>query len=163
MEIRQIETDDDRYAISNIYEESWKYAYKNIIPDSYLESIPKGRWVSNLDRPGMNNAVIIENGIFIGTSGYCSSRFSEFEGFGEIVSIYFLPEYIGKGYGTQLLNYVIEELRKAGYKDVFLWVLEENIRAGRFYEKAGFIKTEKYLDDDIGGKALREIAYCYHI
>ena len=71
---------------------------------------------------------------------------------------YFLPEYIGKCYRTQLLNYVIEELRKAGYKDVFLCILEKNMMAGRFYEKAGFIKTEKYLDDDIGGKSLREIA-----
>ncbi len=163
MEIRQIEPDDDRYAISNIYEESWKSAYRNIIPDSYLESIPKGRWVPKLDREGMNSAVIIENGVFIGTSGYCGSRFSEFDGFGEILSIYFLPEYTGKGYGIQLLNFVIDELRKSGYKDVFLWVLEENMRARKFYEKAGFIKTEKYLDDNIGGKALREIAYCCHI
>lgn len=43
MEIRTINNADDRNAISQIYEESWKYAYKGIIPQSYLNSIPKGR------------------------------------------------------------------------------------------------------------------------
>lgn len=42
MEIRQIRQEDDRMAISHIYEESWKFAYRNIVPQSYLDSIPVG-------------------------------------------------------------------------------------------------------------------------
>lgn len=34
MEIRHINQSDDRFAISRIYEESWKFAYKDIIPQS---------------------------------------------------------------------------------------------------------------------------------
>lgn len=50
LEIRYINQSDDRFAISHIYEESWKFAYKNIIPQSYLDNIPAGRFISNLDK-----------------------------------------------------------------------------------------------------------------
>ena len=36
MEIRYITKDDNPLEISKIYESSWKYAYKNIIPQNYL-------------------------------------------------------------------------------------------------------------------------------
>lgn len=44
MEIRFIAPTDDRSEISRVYEESWKFAYKGIVPQSYLDSIPEGRW-----------------------------------------------------------------------------------------------------------------------
>lgn len=163
MEIRHIRQSDDRFEISRIYEESWKFAYKDIIPQSYLESIPAGSWASDLDKEGMNTLVLIEDGKFIGTSSYCKSRFSDFRDFGEIVSIYFLPQYIGKGYGRQLMDAAVGELGHLGFHDIFLWVLEENIRARKFYEKAGFTLGEGCLDDNIGGKELREIQYCKKI
>ena len=89
---------DNRLAISNIYEKSWKFAYRGIVPQSYLDNIPTGRWAKLIDGAGKYNAVIIENGEFIGTSSFCKSRFSELENLGEIVSLYLLPEYIGMGY-----------------------------------------------------------------
>ena len=42
-------SEQDKLAISRIYEESWKYAYKNIIPKDYLDFIEEGIWVSALD------------------------------------------------------------------------------------------------------------------
>lgn len=159
MEIRQIKENDDRFAISRIYEESWKFAYKDIIPQSYLESIPAGNWVSNLDKEGMNTLVMCEDDMYIGTSSYCKSRFSDFADFGEIVSIYLLPQYIGRGYGMRLLDAVVGELSYLGFQDIHLWVLEDNLRARRFYEKAGFVSSKNYLNDTIGGKELREMQY----
>ena len=47
MEIRLINEQDDCFAISNVYEESWKSAYKGIIPQTYLDSIPKGHWAKS--------------------------------------------------------------------------------------------------------------------
>lgn len=163
MEIRHIKKEDNRFAISRIYEESWKFAYQDIIPESWLNHISEGRWISNLDQEDMNHLVMLENGKFIGTSAYGKSRFADFDGFGEIISIYFLPEYMGKGYGKLLINDVIDELAKQGYRNIFLWVLEENHRARRFYEKIGFVQDEHILEDNIGGKQLREIAYLYSV
>ena len=75
------------------------------------------------------------------------------------MTIYLLPEYIGKGIASQLINACIEELEFLGYTEILLWVLEDNLRARRFYEKHGFICTEDYMDDNIGGKSLREVMY----
>lgn len=163
MEIRYIEQTDDRAAISRIYEKSWKFAYKDIIPQGYLDSIPTGQWVSSLDKSGRKSLVMIENNTFIGTSSFCRSRFPDFDGSGEIVSIYFLPEYMGKGYGKLLMDAVIAELSKMEFNDVFLWVLEDNYRARKFYEKYGFVQSDNSLYDNIGGKNLREIQYRYYI
>lgn len=52
MEIRYILPKDNLYEISNIYEQSWKYTYKDIIPESYLNSIPSGTWADNINKNG---------------------------------------------------------------------------------------------------------------
>ena len=159
MEIRYLNKNDDKKAISRIYEESWKAAYKGIIPQDYLDSIPKGRWINNLEKQGWNTMVCLENGSYIGTSSFCKSRFEEYPEDGEIISIYFLPEYRGKGYGRKLFEAVLSELKKQGFKDKFLWVLEENRRARQFYELFGFKCTADYRKDIIGGKAVKEVRY----
>lgn len=159
MEIRLIKPSDNRFALSHIYEESWRYAYKGIIPQAYLDSIPTGRWAANFDQAEMNTIVMIQNDIFIGTTSFCKSRFPEFKEFGEIVSLYLLPEYMGNGYGKYLLKAAVEGLIRLGYRNIFLWVLVENYRARSFYEKAGFKPTNHYLNDSIGGRDLREVQY----
>ncbi len=159
MEIRYIDKNDDPFEISDIYEQSWKYAYKGIIPQEYLDSIPRGRWVNGIGKPGNTDLVMEDNGRLIGTSRICASRWERYKDFGEIVSIYLLPGYIGKGYGRMLMERCTSELLSSGYDRLMLWVLEGNTRARRFYEKAGFVCTDEYLDDNIGGKALREVMY----
>lgn len=163
MEIRHIKEYDDKFAISYIYEKSWKWAYRDIIPQSYLESIPTGSWTPRLSGFGRNSLVMLDGENYIGTSSYCEARLSEFAGFGEIVSIYLLPEYAGRGYGRQLLSAAVNELAELGCRDIYLWVLEENHRARVFYQKFGFVLSDEYLDTEIGGKKLRELQYRYHV
>lgn len=160
--ISEVTKEVDKLEISIIYEESWKYAYKGIIPQSYLDSIPKGQWVKNLNNADRHSLIVKVDDRYIGTTSFCKSRFPEFENYGEIVSIYLLPEYMGKGYGRELLAAAMSELQKMNYKDIFLWVLEENTRARVFYERNGFNCSNVYLNDNIGGKELREVAYCYY-
>lgn len=162
MEIRYMSSTDNKLSISKIYAESWKYAYRGMIPQDYLDSISEGQWVSYLTNPDRKTLLCLENDIMIGTSSFSNSRSEQFEGWGEIISIYLLPEYIGKGYGKQLIEFAVLELKKLGYSNIFLWVLEENSKARRFYEKAGFISTDDYLNARIGGKEVKEIRYIYN-
>ena len=159
MEIRHLAPGDDLNEISSIYENSWKYAYKGIIPQEFLDSIPEGRWAGKLNAEGRDNLVLIADGKLAGTACICSSRWDDHPGCGEIVSIYLLPEYMGKGLGGDLLERCTEELKKKGFRRVILWVLEENTRARHFYEKHGFVCAGEYLNDCIGGKDLREVLY----
>lgn len=162
MEIRYMSSTDDKLSISKIYAESWKYAYRGMIPQDYLDSISEGQWVSYLSNPDRKTLLCLENDIMIGTSSFSNSRSEQFEGWGEIISIYLLPEYIGKGYGKQLIEFAVLELKKLGYDNIFLWVLEENSKARRFYEKAGFISTDDYINARVGGKEVKEIRYIYN-
>ena len=94
MEIRYITPADDRMAISRVYEESWKHAYKGIIPQDYLDSIPEGSWATVLENPDWSTLVCVDHGSIVGTSSFCKSRFNQFDGQGEIISIYLLPDYM---------------------------------------------------------------------
>lgn len=163
MEIRYLKETDDRYAISEIYERSWKYAYRDIVPEAYLAGILKGQWAQGIDAEGRYTMVMEDGRNIIGTASFCRSRMEEMADCGEVVSIYFLPEYMGKGCGKLLLDAVMGELETMGFKDIFLWVLEENYNARHFYEKYGFEISDRYMENDIGGKRLREVQYCYMI
>lgn len=159
MEIRRLRADDDRNALSRIYEESWRFAYRGIIPQDYLDGIPKGQWAASADKPNISTLVLVADSEMIGTTSFCPSRFEDMAGWGEIVSVYLLPDHMGKGYGKMLFAEAVRGLEEMGFRDIFLWVLEENTNARRFYEKQGFVPNGKYLDDNIGGKPLREIQY----
>ncbi len=159
MEIRYITKDDDPLEISKIYESSWQSAYKGMIPQDYLDSIPAGQWADGISKAGLNSLVLIERGRMIGTASFSQSRWEKYSDYGEVVSIYFLPDCIGKGYGRLLLHKCIEELKKCGFIKVLLWVLEDNHRARKFYEKNGFLCSGVFMDADIGGKGIREVLY----
>lgn len=159
MEIRFITKDDDPLEISNIYERSWKSAYKGIIPQEYLDSIPSGRWVNGIGKAGINHLILIEKEKTIGAASFCKSRWEKYGDYGEVVSLYFLPDYMGKGYGGLLLSRCVEELKQRGFHKVLLWVLEENHRARKFYKKNGFVCSGVNMEDKLGGKELREVLY----
>ena len=82
-----------------------------------------------------------------------------FPDYGELVSLYLLPEYMGRGMGSVLLDASLKALSDAGFTNVLLWVLEDNLRAHKFYERSGFINSGEAIDDEIDGKPLRELAY----
>jgi len=123
LKIRYVLPEDDLQEISNVYEQSWKYAYKDIIPKSWLDSIPTGTWADNINRNGRKNIVMLEKDSIIGTLSFCKSRWERYSHYGEIVSIYLLPQYIGKGYGKALLDKAVGELKLLGLKYILLWCL----------------------------------------
>lgn len=159
MEIRPLRKTDSRLEVSRIYEESWKFAYRGIVPQAYLDGIPAGLWAAGLDQEGRRSLVLEEGGRLIGTSCVCPSRWPDWPDFGEVVSLYLLPAYIGRGYGGALLEAAVETLAEQGFRDVLLWALEENRRAGRFYEKHGFRMAGAFMEQEIGGRRLREVLY----
>ena len=159
MVIRYVDYNDDPLSISRVYELSWKYAYRDIVPQEYLNSIPEGKWAAHVKREGMHSIVAVSDGDIIGTLSFCSSRWEKYCGFGEIVSVYLLPEHMGRGVGGKLLEFALSELKSSGFVNVLLWVLEDNYIARRFYEKHGFVCSGDFIDDVIGGRELREIMY----
>jgi len=160
MQIRKITQTDNFNAISRIYALSWKTAYKNIVPQQFLDDLSENRWADILKNSTYDNFVMTLNGEYIGTSGVCPARDEDMDGWGEIMSIYLLPEYFGKGHGKPLLDNSISVLSEMGYDKVYLWVLEQNIMARRFYEKNGFVVLDEKMDS-FGGVELVFVRYGY--
>ena len=62
---------------------------------------------------------------------------------GQIVELYVEPFFTGMGIGSKLIDFAINEFRCE-----YLWALEKNDGAIRFYERHGFFPTgEKKLEE----------------
>ena len=57
---------------------------------------------------------------------------------GELYALYVRPAWWSTGTGRALMDRVLARTAAAGYQSVVLWVLRDNLRARRFYERAGF-------------------------
>ena len=58
---------------------------------------------------------------------------------GELYALYVTPARWSTGTGRALMGSALAALNEAGYPRVVLWVLADNARARRFYERAGFV------------------------
>ena len=55
---------------------------------------------------------------------------------GEIIALYVLKDYYGKGVSKQLMHAAFVALDQ--FSEIYLWVLKDNKRAIAFYQKMGF-------------------------
>lgn len=166
MNIEKI-TKDTAVQASYIYAMSWKTGYKGIVPQEYLDDLSLERWADKLGNTGhvcfREDYILSDKGKYVASSSICAARDERYRGWGEIMSVYVLPEEFRKGYGTALFSYVFNRLLENGYPKVYLWVLEENDRAKRFYESMGFRANGERIYQDIGGKELAEVRYVNRI
>lgn len=158
MEIRKL-LECDAPNVSEIYALSWKAAYKGIIPQKYLDELSLERWIPFLKVSPSSSHILLNGDHYIGTSAVSKAREEQMNGWGEIISLYVLPQYFGEGYGKQLFLHAIKDLKEQGYDKIYLWVLEENSRARAFYERHGFSPTKDTITIEIGGKVLTEMRY----
>lgn len=56
----------------------------------------------------------------------------------ELYALYVRPAWWSTGTGRALMEKVLARSGAAGYRSITLWVLRDNQRARRFYERAGF-------------------------
>ena len=59
----------------------------------------------------------------------------------EISEFYVEPFFKGKGIGRALMEKVISQAKESDKRKIFLWVIEDNVSARKFYVANGFIHT----------------------
>ena len=89
MEIRYMRA-GDAAEVGGVYAESWRYAYRGIVPQAYLDRL-SGDWWAKALKEERENLVMAEDGRIIGTVGFGKSRWDFHRDYGEIVSLYLLP------------------------------------------------------------------------
>jgi GNAT superfamily N-acetyltransferase len=115
------------------------------LPDDYLDRLSvderEKTHRGHLEEPSSEWGTLVadDGGRVVGFSTYGPSRDDDApSATGEVPAIYLAPDVIGTGVGRELLAETIVALRAAGFTRASLWVLEANVRARRFYEKAGW-------------------------
>ncbi len=66
----------------------------------------------------------------------------------ELKALYLLEQYHKNGLGYRLLKTAIEKAQQEGYKKLYLDTLSTSRNAIALYEKAGFVRTQRYNAND---------------
>jgi ribosomal protein S18 acetylase RimI-like enzyme len=88
---------------------------------------------------------------------------SETEGAVELYAIHVTPELVGTGIGRDLMINALEQLREIGGERAVLWVLEENERARRFYERGGWQPDGETRVEPINGEPVPQLRYAHEL
>lgn len=136
--------DADIDAVADIHVRTWQAGYAGIIPAGYLASLNRHTNArhrrSRATRPDQHTLVIEEEGRIAGFASfgpYLIAGDSYDLGIGHLYAIYVAPADWGRGFGAELLLAAKAGLAAAGYPEMRLWVLTDNVRARRFYERMG--------------------------
>lgn len=151
-EIRNMETDTEIRGKAYVHWRCWHEAYTGLVSEAYLEKLTLSKCEQIAFQWRDNILIAKDSERVVGFAGYGSS--GNAPDTGELSALYVLPEYWGTGAAKQLFDAVREML--SAYRTVGLWVLKENARAIRFYEKCGFAATgeERYLPS-VGAAEIR--------
>ena len=131
----------DCKAIGELYAAAWKEGYKGLLPQHVLDCMTPERYEVRARVNGF-----LDGGSFVATEdgrivAHCHARAAnepEMQGWGEIHTLYTLPEYWRRGYGSAVFGRAERWLAEQGFRDVYLYVLEGNERAERFYKAQGY-------------------------
>lgn len=81
--------------------------------------------------------------------GFAMYGFSEEEQYYEICRFMIDRKFQGKGYGTEALALIVEDMKQQfGCSEVYLSTESNNVIGIHVYEKCGFVKTGKVIEDE---------------
>jgi ribosomal protein S18 acetylase RimI-like enzyme len=162
----RLATVNDALGIAKVHVRTWQCAYKGQIPDSFLDNLSVKKradgWEESLRNPdpGVYAVVVESDGKIVGWCTVGVSRDDDAtKETGELHGIYVDPEFIGKGVGSALMEETIKILRKDGYKEATLWVLDSNIKTRNWYESKGWKVEGKKKTEPRDGFDLHETRY----
>jgi GNAT superfamily N-acetyltransferase len=152
----------DAAAIAEVHVRTWQSAYEHVFGAERLtgvtveQRLPMWRQILQTEEQKAFVAEDEDDRII----GWCTvgpSRDDDADG--ELWGIYVLPDAWGSGAGTVLMAAGVGALRESGCREVILWVLEDNPRARRFYEREGWVLDGECKEDEFLGVAVTEVRY----
>jgi len=144
-------TGDDLPALAEVFVAAWRGGYRGVIPDDVIDAMDTIAAAAELS-PSLVVAdcttlvALDATGRVVGFTifGPDRDRAAGYRRTGYLASLYVSPAAGGHGVGSSLLRAAIDAMPGV---DITLWVFAANVRARRFYEKAGFHPDGAELTD----------------
>ena len=150
--IKSMETPEEIEGKSFVHWQTWREAYDDLLPAEFQETMTLERCRFFSQKYPENTLIAIDGLKVIGFISYGNFRDETIQA-GEIIALYVLKDYYGKGIAQKLVKAALIALDH--FSEIFLWVLKDNKRAIAFYQKMGFTfdGQEKMLEL---GKPIKE-------
>ena len=157
----EIASPDDAAAIAALHAESWRSAYRGLVPDDFLgprlDEERRQAWRERFASPHPERRVVF-------TARAPDDRLVGFSclladadpGYGPLLdNLHVKPDVRGAGIGARLLE--VSRAWAAGIapgRPMHLWVIEGNTRARRFYVAQGGTEGERRVQDMAGAQVI---------
>ncbi len=143
-------TESDLYAIAQIGLCNWREAYKNIFPETYLNSLTlEGRREHYAEYLDCNGGLIVaadnENNV-LGFAVYKPDE--QIENCVYLDSLHTDKNARGKGIGTALIMHIINIAKGMDCSKISVCIVRGNENAERLYKKLGARHLEYFVDND---------------
>ncbi|MFK4087337.1 GNAT family N-acetyltransferase [Kribbella sp. NPDC020789] len=134
---------------------SWRAAFTGLVPQDFLDAMnPQAiatSWADSLAAGRSRLYVARTANEVIGYAGVGPERDPQAPAnTGELYALYVHPAHWGTGAAHALTDAALADLRRTGCTAAWLWVLEANTRARRFYTKYGFEETSDRTHSSLG-------------
>jgi ribosomal protein S18 acetylase RimI-like enzyme len=159
MEVRRARIDDAR-AIADVHARTWQGAYEHVFGAERLAGMSLPARLAQWERilaAGQSDVFVATNDGIVGFVSTGDSRDADAEA--ELYAIYVLPGAWGSGAGAALMCAGLAAMRARASGDAVLWVLEDNPRARRFYEREGWALDGERKEDEYLGIRVAEVRY----
>ena len=136
-------TEKDVAAIATLHAESWRSNYRNTLSDEYLEKhVYRERllvWQERFSKPAQKPMFVLVAEANSMLTGFVCVFPDEDAVFGSFLdNLHVVPSMTCQEIGRKLLSDAAQRLVEDGSRaGLYLWVVEQNQKALRFYEKAG--------------------------
>lgn len=139
-------------------QETWRVAYAHVFPADGLaeDFIDPERWRRRLETPPRGWTTYVAGNPVVGFVSVGPSR--DERALGELYAIYVHPGAWSTGAGRLLIGRGEARLAER-YDEATLWVLEDNPRARRFYERAGWAPDGAKKSEERWGAPAAEVRY----
>ena len=133
--IKSMETPEEIECKSFVHWQTWREAYDDLLPAEFQETMTLERCRFFSQKYPENTLIAIDGVKVVGFISYGNFRDESIQA-GEIIALYVLKDYYGKGIAQKLMKAALTALDN--FSEIFLWVLNDNKRAIAFYQKMGF-------------------------
>ncbi|HYL24569.1 MAG TPA: GNAT family N-acetyltransferase [Burkholderiales bacterium] len=155
----------DARAIAEIHVAAWRAAYRDLMPQSYLESLSideRARmWEKTIASAGPAQLALAEfDGELAGFCLYGPTRDREATDVAEIYAVNVHPARWRQGAGRLLCAHALREAAAREHTVMTLWVISGNGRARRFYQRLGFATDgAARINTQLVGSPFDEVRY----